>query len=148
MWDLRLGRGWKPMANYIKSNFRLLWSFTKPGCRITMFWRKHAFNFTKYCQIALPNSYTNLYSHLYCMSSYFHTFLATSGVCRLYFYQSDGCEGMSHFDFNLHFSTIEHLFMCLLVIWISSSVNWLFISFAFKKNLGSSFWYKRILDIF
>lgn len=41
--------------------------------------------------------------------------------------------------FNLHFFTIEHLFICSLVIWVSSSVNSLFISFALKKWLFSMY---------
>lgn len=40
----------------------------------------------------------------------------------------------SHFGFNLHFFTIENLFICFLVIWISSSVNSLFRSFGFRKK--------------
>ena len=37
---------------------------------------------------------------------------------------SDRCEVVSHFGFNLHFS--EHLFMCLLIICVSSLEKYLF----------------------
>ena len=50
--------------------------------------------------------------------------------CRLFHDgHSDQCEVISHCSFDLHFSNNEHLFMCLLAIYISME-KCLFISFS------------------
>lgn len=45
-------------------------------------------------------------------------------------YLSLSSSSILHYDFHLHILAVEHLFMCLLTIWVYSFIKWFFKSFA------------------
>ena len=84
--------------------------------------------------ISIPSSLVAVSIHITTNSARVFPFSIPSPafiVCRLFDDgRSDWCEVISHCSFNLHFSNAEHLFMCLLVIYMSSSEKCLFRSFS------------------
>ena len=63
-------------------------------------------------------------------SSLFSTASPAFVTCRCFHdSHSDRCEVTPHYSFDLHFSINEHLFLCLLVICVSSLEKFLFSSF-------------------
>ena len=56
-------------------------------------------------------------------------FLSTNSVNKECSLKSDGCKVLSHCSFDLHIP--EHLFLCLLVIWMLSLEKCFFVSFMY-----------------
>ena len=92
------------------------------------------FNFLKYLCTAFQSGCTSRHPHQqYKGFPFLHVLLALSSTCLLICYDghSDRCEVISR-GFNLHFSDdIEHLFICLLTIYIFSLDKCLFRSFVY-----------------
>lgn len=129
------GQAWQPVANCVKSDFRLVWGVTIPGYGLLCFrestpstWQSPATLFSRVvipiytptCSVWVP-PFTHPWQHLVFADFIFSNLM--------------GVKWCLIFGFNLHVFTIEHLFICSLVIWVSSSVNSLFISFALKKKM-------------
>ena len=92
------------------------------------------FRFTKNCQTFSQWQYRFIFTPTMYVWSIFSASMSAFGVLLCFFCHSDGCVVISHFDVNLHFykdNDVEHIFMCLFAISISSPGKCLFMFFAF-----------------
>lgn len=95
------------------------------------------FSISRYCQIVLWSSSTNLYSHQHYMNIPF--FLDPDQLGFLFFLILNILMGVwFHFDqifISLMTNKIEHLFLYWMAIWIASFVKWAFKSCLFLTDV-------------
>lgn len=95
----------------------------------------NSFNFLRKCHNIFCSSCVILPSHQQCTGVPIPPHSCRRVVFLLFCLATghlNECELISHCDFDAHFSNVEHLFMCLLAICVSSLKKCLFKSFAPK----------------
>lgn len=100
------------------------------------------FSFCKYCQTTLQDSRTNLYNLTNSVgNSFCSRSLSTFFAVVLFIFTNSGCVMVSHgilICISGVTSEIEHLFICLLTVWIPTVVKWLSLLFILFGCLSSS----------